>query len=211
MDPKVARKINQQFSSYPQRTYPKGQMLLFPGDEPGFLFYVVEGKIRKYDISSKGDEVVVNIFKPPVPLPMTPLLRKTPNRYFYKTETAVTMHLVPRQEALNFFEANSDVLCGLLAWLYLLIEGFQGRIVQLMSGNAKSRVAYELIDECRRFGQKQPDGCKLSVTETDLAARSGLSRETVSREINKLKATGLITIKNRDIFITKLAGLKKLL
>ena len=100
----------------------------------------------------------------------------------------------------------------MLEWSHKAIDGLQGRIIQLMSGNARSRVVYELVNECINFSQTLPDGsCLLSVSETDLAARSGLSRETVSREINKLKKIDLVVIKSRNILIPDAAALEKLL
>jgi CRP/FNR family transcriptional regulator, cyclic AMP receptor protein len=212
MDPFIARKIDKEFIKYPVRKYPKGQILLFAGDTPACLFYVTEGKVRKYDISSRGYELAVNISKPPITTPLTSVLTNTPSRYFYKTETAVSLHAVPAEEALIFFKAHSDVLFGLLHWSYQSIDGLQGRIVQLMSGNAKNRVVYELINECIRFGQKNTnESYQLNVSETDLAARSGLSRETVSREINKLKSANLVAINGRRLSVPSLSDIEKLL
>ena len=39
-----------------------------------------------------------------------------------------------------------------LSRLYTGMEGLLGRIVQLMSGGARSRLLYELAVKCRRFG-----------------------------------------------------------
>lgn len=212
MDPVVAEKIDQEFTKYPLRKYPKGQILLFAGDKPEFLFYIVEGKVRKYDISNRGDELAVNISKPPITTPLTSVLTSAPSRYFYKTETVVSLHPVPAEQALRFFKAHNDVLFGLLHWSYQSVDDLQGRIVQLMSGNAKSRVVYELVNECNRFGQEKPDGSyQLNVSTTDLAARSGLSRETISREISKLKKAGLVIIIGRSISVPNLAKLEELL
>jgi CRP-like cAMP-binding protein len=100
---------------------------------------------------------------------------------------------------------NPDVMYDLLARLYRGMDGLFGRIVHLMSGTAKSRLVYELIIECRRFGVTQADGSLLlTANEQDLAARSGLSRETVSREMGKLKHEGLVVIDAAGITIANL-------
>ena len=79
-----------------------------------------------------------------------------------------------------------------------------------MSGNAKSRLLYELIVECRRFGVVDEEGnYSLSINESDIAARSGMSRETVSREMRKLKEQGLVNIRRRVIQIQDLQALEK--
>jgi len=74
------------------------------------------------------------------------------NRFFYKTEEATTAHIVPVDEALAFLNANPDVMLDLLPRIYRGMEGIDGRLVHLMSGTARSRLIYELIVECRRFG-----------------------------------------------------------
>ncbi len=83
----VSSKIDQFFRTYPQRSYPKGQILVFAGEEPEHVFYITKGRVRQYDVSYRGEEVIVNVFKPPAFFPMSWAINKTPNKYFFKTET----------------------------------------------------------------------------------------------------------------------------
>lgn len=189
MSSDVAEKIHRHFSQYPRREYPKGHILMFADENPDHIFYIVKGRVRKYDISYRGEEVIINTFQPPSFFPMSWAVNRTPNKFFYKTETVTVMHTIPAQDALDFMRQNPDVMLDLLSRLYIGLEGIYGRLVRLMSGSARSRLIYELLIECRRFGTKQANGSYiLRSSEVDLAARSGLSRETVSREIQKLKA-----------------------
>lgn len=137
-------------------------------------------------------------------------LNHTPNKYFYKTETETELHIVPVDDARLLLEKNPDITLDLLSRIYRGMEGIYGRLVHLMAGTAGSRLIYELIIECRRFGKSQPnDSIALSVTEIDLAARSGLSRETVSREISKLKDKGWLHLDGKHIIITDIEKLEK--
>jgi CRP-like cAMP-binding protein len=198
----VAAKVHEEFSKYPRRQYPRGQIIIFADGNPDHIFYITKGRVRKYDVSYRGDEVIINVFQPPSFFPMSWALNETPNRFFYKTETAVELHAVPREAAKDFLLKNPDVVLDLLNRLYKGLEGFYGRLVHLMSGTAKSRLLYELIIECHRFGTKQKDGTYvLNSTETDLAARSGLSRETISREMKSIKQKGWVTVGKNEIVI----------
>lgn len=206
----VADKIDAYFSKYPKRAYPKGQILVFADESPEHIFYIVKGRVRKYDVSYRGDEVVVNLFKPPAFFPMSWAINRSPNEYFYKTETAAEMHIVPADDALQFLKDNPDVTLDLLSRIYRGMDGLLGRLVHLMSGSAKSRLLYELLLECRRFGTKNDDGSySLDLTEVDLAARSGLTRETISREMKQVKADGVATISHKGIIIKDLKALEK--
>jgi len=205
----VAKKIHDNLSKYPKRSYPKGQILVFTDESPEYIFYIVKGRVRKYDVSYRGEEVIVNIFQPPSFFPMSWAINRSANRYFYKTETEAELHVVPVDEALTFIKDNPDVMLDLLSRIYRGMDGLLGRVVHLMSGSAKSRLLYELIIECRRFGEKHKNAFLLTVNEVDLAARSGLSRETVSREMNKLKAENLVNVSSKGIAIKDLAALEK--
>ncbi|CAN5398564.1 Crp/Fnr family transcriptional regulator [soil metagenome] len=204
-------KIHEYFSTFPKRTYPKGQIIIFANENPDAVYYLVEGRVRSYDHSYRGDEVTVNIFKPAAFFPMSWAINHTPNQYFYRTEEPTILHVVPADKALEFVKANPDVMLDLLSRLYHGIDGLLGRMVHLMSGTARSRVMYELIIECRRFGiNEKANAYELKVSEVDLAARSGLSRETVSREISKLKEQKIIATGSK-LIVEDLAELEKML
>lgn len=206
----VAQKVDKEFSKYPKRSYPKGQILVFADENPEYVFYITKGRVRKYDVSYRGDEVVVNVFKPPAFFPMSWAVNRSPNRYFYKTENDTELHVVPVDEALQFLKDNPDVALDLLSRIYRGMEGLLGRVVHLMSGSAKSRLLYELIIECRRTGVKNKDGSyTLDLSEVDLAARSGLSRETISREMHKLAADKLAGMAGKNIRVSSLEALEK--
>ena len=205
----VADKIHDHFSQFPHRIYPKGQIIIFANENPEHIFYLTKGKVRKYDVSYRGDELIVNVFKPGSFFPMSWALTHNENKFFYKTEEESEFHLVPADKALEFLETNPDVMLDLLNRLYRGMEGVLGRLVHLMAGSAKNRLAYELLVECRRFGEKDTQGAyTIKISETDLAARSGLTRETVSREVQKLKDKKILSMDNKALVLTNLSALE---
>ncbi len=209
MNDLIAEKIDNAFSKYPQRSYQKGQILIFADETPEYIFYITKGRVRKYDLSSRGDEIIVNIFKPPAFFPMSEAINHSQNAYFYKTEVFTELHIVPMDVAVQFLKDNPDVMLDLLSRIYRGVDGLLGRLVHLMSGSARSRLLYELLIECRRFGHQDADGTyKLNITEIDLAARAGMTRETVSREMKHFKESGLLELVAKGILIKDLATLE---
>jgi CRP-like cAMP-binding protein len=79
----VTKKVEQFFSRYPLKQYDKGEILILADEDPKYIYNLVEGHVREYDISYRGDEIVVNVFKPPAFFPMSWPIAKTPNRYFF--------------------------------------------------------------------------------------------------------------------------------
>jgi hypothetical protein len=85
----VSKKIHQFFSQYPAKEYAKGEILILADENPKYIYHLIEGYVREYDISYRGDEIVVNVFKPPAFFPMSWPIAKTPNRYFSMETNAV--------------------------------------------------------------------------------------------------------------------------
>jgi CRP/FNR family cyclic AMP-dependent transcriptional regulator len=209
MPPQVSAKIERFFQDFPLRRYARGQLLMLAGDNPKQIFYLVSGIIRVYDISDKGNEVVVGVFKPTTVFPLSWMILEKPNIYFFEARTNVVVREAPASRTLNFIKKNSDVTFNMLVDICLNMETMRRRIAHFMGGTAKSRLIFELIIATQSFGVVQPDGSYLiEVSEGEIGARSGLSRETVSREIHDLKKLDLINANHQGIQLTNLNALE---
>lgn len=196
----IQDKLQDFFSKYRTRKYDKGQIVVFAGDEPGYVFYLIKGNVRMYDVSYRGEEIVANVFKPGAFFPMSWAINHTPNAYFFQAADEVEVALADPAETVAFLKENPDVMFDLLSRLYRGTDGMTMRMVQLMGGSARERLALELMIECKRFGKDDSNGaCTLQMTESELAARAGLTRETVSRELRKLANENIVSIKQGEI------------
>lgn len=202
MDSKISDAIEAFFSQYRLRKYAKGQVLILNGDDTEHVFRLVSGRVKQYDVTYRGDEIILNVFKPPAFFPMSLAINKTPNPYTYQAETDVELHQAPADEVVKFLKDNPEVTFDLLSRVYRGMDGVLGRMAHLMASSAKSRLMFELLIAARRFGDKHADGqISLEMNETALAARAGLTRETVSREMKKLENDGFISLKSGVLII----------
>jgi CRP-like cAMP-binding protein len=209
MTEEAAQKIETFFGQYRLRRYTKGQVLILNGDGTDYIYHLVKGRVKVYDVTYRGDEIILNIFKPPAFFPMSMAINKTHNPYVYEAETDIAIHQVPADEAVVFVRSNPDVLYDLLSRVYRGIDGLLGRMAHFIGGSAKSRVLYELLVECRRFGQRQSDGSSMvELKEADLAARAGLTRETISREMRKLERQGEVQVTRKGILVRNIEAIE---
>ena len=207
MDASVADLIEEFFSQYHVRKYSKGQILIFNGDGGDVVYNLVSGRVKQYDVTYRGDEVILNVYKPPAFFPMSLAINHGENIYIYEAETDIETRQAPADMVVAFLKANPTVMFDLLGRLYRGIDGMLGRMAYLMGGSAKGRLMYELLIACRRFGEKNLDnGYALMMHEADLGARAGLSRETVSREMKKLINEDLVTLSKGEIVIKDVAA-----
>ncbi len=210
MQQDIQSKIEAFFSTYPRRKFSKGQILIYAGDDPQGSYCLEQGQVRQYDITDKGDEIVVNVFKAPAFFPISWVLNKTPNKYFFESFTDIAVRIGPADETFAFLKANQDVIFDLLSRVYHGVDGMQRRMAHLMGGDARTRVIFELILECKRFGKKQPNGSYiLEMHESELASRAGLARETVSRHIGKLDHGSIVEVTHKAIIVKSLKKLEE--
>jgi CRP-like cAMP-binding protein len=134
-------------------------------------------------------------------------INDTPNEYFYEAVTDTEVWRAPREEVIKFIKSQPDVLYNLMSRVFKGTDGMVKRMTYLMSGSAYSRLITELIIQAKRFGKPQNNMIIVKVSEKDLAAQAGMTRETISREIKRLKEKGLVTFQKNILTINKIESL----
>jgi len=212
MDEQVRRKIEEFFETYPVRSLGTKEILIFAGEDPSHIFHLVQGKIGQYDVTSKGQQVMVNIFKPPAFFPMSWAINKVPNEYLFEALEPTVVRVAPPDAVVEFLKREPDVLFDLLSRVYKGTDGLLRQNALLMEGSAVSLLVFELLVSCLRFGKPHEDnGYKLVIKEHELAARTGLARETVSRNLQVLKSKRLIQTEAGHVVIPDIGKLRQVL
>lgn len=208
MNRTVSEKLESFFNNYKKRTYRKGEIVIRADQNPSGIIYLADGFIKKYAISKKGEEVVVNIFKPVAFFPMSWAMNNSQNTYYYEAMTDTQVIIAPKDDVIAFIKNEPDVLYDLMSRVYRGIDGMESRMANLMAGTAYTRLITELIIQAKRFGKRVGDSVEIEVSEKDLAAQSGMTRETVSREIKNLKESGLVTFNKNHLVINNFDNLE---
>lgn len=205
----VEKKVEEFFAGYRMVRFEKGEVLIQADTSPSGIFYLVSGQVRQYDVSSAGDQVVVNVFQPPAFFPMNWAILKRPNHYVYEAFTEVAARKASPKAVLEFLQKEPDVAFDLLSRVYSGVEGLQRRMVYLMENDARKRLLMELLISAERFGEPRADGMTfVAIHEGELASRVGLARETANRALRDLKKSGLIRVTRNGIEIQSVSDVK---
>src|SRR5664279_1714395 len=143
MDEGIENKLKAFFTQFKRQEYKKGEILVRADDDPAGIFYLTQGNVKMYIITAKGDEIVLNIFKPISFFPMSWAVNNTKNTYYYEAMTEVSFWKVPKENVKSFLDANPDVIYDLLQRVYRGVDGLLSRMSYLMSGNAHTRLITE--------------------------------------------------------------------
>ncbi len=178
------------FATYPMRSYGKGELLLRPGDD-GIVQYIESGLVVQYDISDRGEKLAVNTYKPGTFLYLPNILGQSDITFFFEASIATVTHRAPRTDFTKFLTKQPSVVYDTLTRLTRGTDGMLRRLAGTMEGGAEARVLQELKLLQARFPRT---GGKVAVTIVELAAQTGLARETVSRAVKKLRESGAIDL-----------------
>ncbi len=205
----VEAKVAHFFEKYRMVGFEKGEILIQADVPPTGILYLVTGQVRQYDVSSSGEQIVVNVFQPPAFFPMNWAIHRHPNHYVYEAFTPVAVRKAPVEAVLEFVRREPDVVYDLLSRVYSGVEGLQRRMVYLMENDAQKRLLMELLISAERFGEPRADGgIFIGMHEGELASRVGLARETANRALHTLKQSGLIKVTRTGIEVQNLDDIR---
>lgn len=197
------------FSDYPKVSYGKGRMLLQPGERITGLHYLLTGTVRQYSVSPSGEEVLLHFYRPGSVFPLMVVLAEEANRFYFETTSSVELKTAPVGRVLGFIKQNPELGWEFLQRFSRAINGLALRLEETLSQKTEGRVAHLLLYLAQKFGTEVKGKgvvMGLKLTHRDIASFIGVSRETVSRELSRLRTLGLIADQTT---ITNMKGIKK--
>jgi len=203
MDSEIVKKLDLFFSQYPLQEFKKGNIIIQAGEEPAGIFYIQSGIIRGYWISSEGTEITLNMYKPHTFLPMSWAISGVKNNNFYEAMTDVLTKRAPKEAVLSFLKKEPDVMFDLLRRIYTGMEGLWMHFKSVTTGNSYTKLIASLVILAKRFGKEEKGNIviHLKMSARDVANYAGISRETASRELQKLKREQLVSFEKGTILV----------
>jgi CRP/FNR family transcriptional regulator, cyclic AMP receptor protein len=200
-------KVKEFFSRFPERQVPKGELLIWADNEPEFVFYILEGRVRQYDIFENGRSITVNTFGIGAYFPMTWAINRNKNRYFFEAVEDSLVSCAPPDKIVNLLESSPGIAFDLLGRVFSGSEGILQKMTYMMLNNAQKRIVFELVTECKRIKKGNTKNL-VKLNEVELAMHTGLARETVNRQLAKLKKEEIVTVTKEGIVINNLPALE---
>lgn len=213
MDNEVIRKLSDFFSKYSSQELKKGTVIIQAGKEPSGVFYIENGIIRSYWISSEGLEVTQNMYKLHAFLPMSWAVAGVENNSFYEAMTNIVVRKAPKEAVLKFLRQEPDVLFDLLKRIYIGMEGLWMHFESITTGNSSMKLIASLVILAKRFGKQEKEDIviQLKMSEHDVASYASIARETASRELQKLKKENIVSFDKGTIIVHDIHRLEDML
>lgn len=198
------------FNQFPVITFEKGERVVRPGELETNIVLIKSGVLRVYTTSKRGKKIAITCLNPPLYKNFILGLAPFFNKYYIEALTPVEIWKTPKKEFLNYAEKHSNAYISLVQSLHIIIKDLYYQIEWLKTGNACQKIATLLYNLATRLG-KNVKGIRvveIKTTHQELASLSGLTRETVTAKLNKLKKKKIIQYKDGIIKVANINRLK---
>lgn len=192
-------KAPEPFTAAPDQKFKRGAMLIQASDQPDDAWLITDGYVRQFDFLPNGSEFSLNIYRPGALLALTWLYGGVPNHHCYEALTGVTVKRIKKEEYRAYIQLHPNEAITILERLSRGLDGMFSRITANSQNDAVARILNEIRIDSNRF----PGDDDRALTSTMLAKRTGLARETVSRNISRLISDGTIKRVGHGLQLTK--------
>lgn len=208
LDDKI--QISPAFKTYLARcrlkTYKQGEPILYQGEVPRSGYFIKKGVVKAYDIGSSGDEKTVALSAKGEFIPPAWVFNKSPvSLFYYEAFTDCETYIIEREPIKNLLESDQMLAQKLFDRYIGLYIGAIQQINSLEQSKSSNKITYILQHLLMKFGKRLDSDRQLiplRLTHQDIASLTGLTRETTSVELNKLKKKGVLTYNDQHYVVS---------
>lgn len=183
------------FDKSQTKRYPKGQILIYEGDPTDNIFFVKKGYVKVYNILTSGVERIIFIYSQGDIFPLTSYLSGARvARYFYECMTETEVSLINAETLGQRLHNEIEVGEALLYYINSSNQEFFRRIDILAVNDARRKVVALfafLVNKLAAKGMKVT--LDLPLTSQDVADLCGITRETASVQLHRLRKEGILS------------------
>ncbi len=188
------------------KKFRKNEIILFEEDTNEYMYAILKGKVKVYRVTEDGKEIILAVHGEGEFFGEMSLIdqKTSPATVVAMTDSEVA--LLSRKEFFLLITHNPRVLEQLLLILCNRLRDSWQKVEMLNFKNASHRIKILLLMLARDHGVQQEDGevlLNFKLTHQDIADMTGLTRETVTRVVDRWQKDGEIVVKKGKLFLLK--------
>lgn len=200
---------------FPLHVFEKGDVITPEGLEASNVFAIQSGFIKVSTLDDAGSQQLLWIASRYDIVPAELLFSKTaPVGFFYTALSEVNSYVIPKSEFLKHASESLIFMSEIARGMSMHYDDLLYRLRSVEQTKAKHKIALTLLNLGRRFSAEAIVNLSelgLELTHQDIADMVGMTRETTSLELGKLRAEDYIAY-NRGkltLFMDKLQSFEQ--
>ena len=192
------------------RRFRRGEVIFHLGDPGDALFVIVSGEVKISLPSETGDEAILATLQPGAVFGELALLDGAPRSATASALSATETIVLPRDRFRDLIATEAHVRDALLASIAGELRRLTTHVEELHFLDITGRLAARLVRLANEGGAPTDQGgirLRSTLTQADLAAMVGCTRQSVNKLLGQFTDEGLLRLEREGIVVTDLAGL----
>jgi CRP-like cAMP-binding protein len=195
-----------------EQIYKKGEILFREGAYPTGIFYIIDGKVKKYTLDKDGREQIIYVANTGELLGYHAILSEDrfPDSAAAIEESKIAF--IPREDFLETLHRSNVLNRLLLKTLSHEFAVLANSITMIAQKSVRERLALQLIVLREKYKVNFQPGMPVEINmgRDDLASLVGTARENVVRILTEFKEADILETKGRKIIVTDVSQLIKI-
>lgn len=191
-------------------TYKKKQLIYAKGNHPGYLYYIIKGKVKTSRHNDDAKEIITRIYNEGDFLGYKSLLEGGVYQDEAEAITPAELAMIPRSDFESLLYSNMEVMKKFLRLLTENISENEQHLLGLAYNSLRKKVAEALLYLYRKYNPSKTPGFSLDIGRDNIAAIAGVAKESLIRTLGDFRDERLISIEEGCIVLTdqkKLEGM----
>lgn len=186
-----------------RRRYPAKSVIIYAGDQPDVLYYIVDGSVTVLIEDEDGHEIVLAYLNPGDFFGEMGLFGEDSNRSAWvRTRTQCELAEISYSRYRQVAEEDPGILFALAGQMATRLRNTSRKVSDLAFLDVTGRVARTLLDLCKQpDAMTHPDGMQIRITRQEIGRIVGCSREMAGRVLKSLGEQGHISVKGKTIVV----------
>lgn len=189
------------------RKYSKKELVFEEGQTARWLYFIVEGHVKEYQLNEYGKELTTHLYSPGDFFGYYPLLVENPYTSNATTIEDTTLRLIPKEDFSLLLFNNRDFAAQFIKMIANRAEDTEKNLIEMAYGSVRSKVANAIIAYVKNNEGKMT----ITVNREDLASKAGTAKESLIRTLSDFKSEGLVSITGKSIVVNDLDGLESIM
>lgn len=185
-----------------KRRYPAKSVIIYAGDQPDVLYYIVKGSVSVLIEDENGKEIVLAYLNKGDFFGEMGLFDDSARSAWVRTKSECELAEISYTRYRQIAEQDTKILFELASQMAARLRKTSQKVGNLAFMDVTGRVARTLIDLSQEpDAMTHPDGMQIKITRQEIGRIVGCSREMVGRVLKNLEEQNLVYVKGKTIVV----------
>jgi CRP/FNR family cyclic AMP-dependent transcriptional regulator len=194
-----------------ERSFRRGETIFLEGETSDAFYVIADGTVKVFVHSSSGDQMVFATLRSPESLGDVALFDGGPRSASAEAIEATRVAVFPLSTVETLVRADARVARALLGAAGVMLRRLSSQTADFVFLDLEGRVAKVLALSAARRHADRDDAVRLDLglTQTELGAMVGGSRQSVNQSLHALAHRGFISLDGRSVVVRDLGALRR--